>query len=242
MQAFQTSYTVYFNRRHDGTDHLFEQLYKAFLVDRDSNLLQVSRYIHLNPVAAKLVARPQAYRWTSYAAYVTDTGGGGINRESILGHWTGTQARRVAQYRAFVEGALAGRIRWARLPITEQAFIGDEELVEGPARAPQRPLAASYGLREIARAVGAVVRLPPEQLQIPSRNAQIQRGQELLMYVARRQGRPGLREVTAWLVVRDLSTVSHGVRRATVRIKTEGNFRRQLAQVVPRPAHSHVQV
>jgi len=244
MQAFQTSYAVYFNRRHGRTGHLFEQRYKAFLVDRDSYLLQVSRYIHLNPVAAKLVARPQAYRWSSYAAYVTETGGGEIKRESILGQWTGTQAQRVAQYRAFVEGTLAGRIRWARLPITEQAFIGDEEFVEGArrrARGQQGPLAASYGLREIARAVGAVVGLPPEQLQIPSRNAQIQRGRELLMYVARRQGRASLREVRAWLGVRDPSTVSHGVRRATVRMETEGNFRRQVAQIVRRLAHSRIQ-
>jgi hypothetical protein len=213
-------------------------------VDRDSYLLQVSRYIHLNPVAAKLVARPQAYRWSSYAAYIKETGTGGVKRESILGQCTGTRAQRVAQYRAFVEGALAGGIQWARLPITHQAFIGDEEFVEEARRRAKRqpePLAGPYGLREITRSVGAVVGLSLEQLQTPSRNAQIQRSRELLMYVARRQGGASLREITAWLGVRDLSTVSHGVRRATIRMETEGDFRRQVAQVVRRLAHSHIQ-
>lgn len=66
MQPLQTNYTVYFNRRHGHSGHVFEQRYKAFLVDRDNHLLQVSRYLHLNPVAAKLVKKPQDYRWSSY--------------------------------------------------------------------------------------------------------------------------------------------------------------------------------
>jgi REP element-mobilizing transposase RayT len=243
MQAFQTSYTLYFNRRHGRTGHLFEQRYKAFLVDRDSYLLQVSRYIHLNPVAAKLVARPEAYRWSSYAAYVREAGGEGLKRERVLGQWTGAQVHRMAQYRAFVEGALAGGIQWARLPITHQAFIGDEEFVDEARRRAKRqpgPLAGPHGLREIVRSVGAVVGLPPEQLQTPSRNAQIQRGRELLMYVARRQSGASLREIAAWLGLRDLSTISHGVRRATVLMVTKSGFRRQVAQVVRRLAHSRI--
>jgi REP element-mobilizing transposase RayT len=62
MQAFQTTYTVYFNKRHDRSGHVFEQRYKAFLVDQDNYLLEVSRYVHLNAVAARLVERPAQYR------------------------------------------------------------------------------------------------------------------------------------------------------------------------------------
>ncbi len=58
------------------------------------------------------------------------------------------------------------------------------------------------------------------------------------MYVARRHGRASLQEITVWLGVRDLSTVSHGVRRVK---ETARGFRRQLAQVVRRLAHSHIQ-
>ncbi len=50
MQAFQASYTVSFNKRYRRSGHVFEQRYKALLVDKDNYLLQVSRYIHLNPV------------------------------------------------------------------------------------------------------------------------------------------------------------------------------------------------
>jgi putative transposase len=62
MQAFQTSYSVYFNQRHGRSGHVFEQRYKAFLVDQDNYLLEVSRYVHLNAVAARVVERPDKYR------------------------------------------------------------------------------------------------------------------------------------------------------------------------------------
>lgn len=244
MQAFQTSYTSYFNRRHGRTGHVFEQRYKAFLVDRDSYLLQVSRYIHLNPVAAKLAVRPEAYRWSSYPAYVKDTAGEGLKRESILGQLTGTRQQRIARYRAFVEGALSGGVRWAALPITAQAFIGEEEFVaEARRKGTRQPgaLERSYGLGEIIQTVAVVVGLPPEQLQTPSKNARIQRGRELVMYVARRHSGASLREITERLGVRDLSTVSHGVRRAAMRLVKETSVRREVAQVLRRLADSRIQ-
>ena len=50
MQRFSTAYSVYFNRRHRGKGHLFQGRYKALLIDADSYLLALSRYVYLNPV------------------------------------------------------------------------------------------------------------------------------------------------------------------------------------------------
>lgn len=78
MQQFQTSYTMYFNRRHDRIGHLFAGRYKAKLVEGGGYLLRLSRYVHLNPVnAAKardlpLVERREwlnEYPWSSYHGY-----------------------------------------------------------------------------------------------------------------------------------------------------------------------------
>src|SRR6266508_2020479 len=69
MQAFQTSYTVSFNKRYRRSGHVFEQRYKALLVDKDNYLVQASRYIHLNTVSARIVSRPQDYRWRRYGSY-----------------------------------------------------------------------------------------------------------------------------------------------------------------------------
>ena len=53
MQRLNTSHTVSFNRRHRRSGHLFQGRYKAILIDADSYLLELSRYLHLNPVRVK---------------------------------------------------------------------------------------------------------------------------------------------------------------------------------------------
>jgi len=70
MQYLNGSYTGYFNWRHKRDGHLFQGRFKAHLVQTEGYFRQVSRYIHLNPVRAGLVARPQDYRWSSYPGYV----------------------------------------------------------------------------------------------------------------------------------------------------------------------------
>jgi REP element-mobilizing transposase RayT len=61
MQVINFTYTSYFNRKHKKVGHLFQGRYKSYLCDRDTYLLALVRYIHLNPVRAKLAKNPQEY-------------------------------------------------------------------------------------------------------------------------------------------------------------------------------------
>jgi len=70
MGQLNGSYTQDFNRRHRRSGHLFQGRYKAILVEKDSYLLELSRYIHLNPVRVGEVSRAWAFAWSSAAAYV----------------------------------------------------------------------------------------------------------------------------------------------------------------------------
>ncbi len=69
MQYLNGSDTSYFNHRHSRAGHLFQGRIKANLIEEDGYFLQVSRYLHLNPVRANLVARPEDYRWSNYRGY-----------------------------------------------------------------------------------------------------------------------------------------------------------------------------
>ena len=66
MKQLASCYAIYFNRKYTYTGHLFEGRYKACLVKDDAYFLQTSRYIHLNPVKAKMVEHPEDYPWSSY--------------------------------------------------------------------------------------------------------------------------------------------------------------------------------
>lgn len=72
MHGINSSYTGYFNRTHNRVGHLFQGRYRAILVEKEVYLVQLSRYIHLNPVRAGFVRRPEVYPWSSYPGYVMD--------------------------------------------------------------------------------------------------------------------------------------------------------------------------
>jgi hypothetical protein len=70
MQHINGAYTTYFNVKHQRSGHLFQGRYKAILVDVDEHAKELSRYIHLNPVRAGLVDKPEAYDWSSYMYFI----------------------------------------------------------------------------------------------------------------------------------------------------------------------------
>jgi putative transposase len=70
MQGLQQSYSQYFNRKHHKSGHLFEGRYKAIICQKDEYLLELIRYIHLNPVRAGMVQVPERYRHSGHHAYL----------------------------------------------------------------------------------------------------------------------------------------------------------------------------
>jgi REP element-mobilizing transposase RayT len=68
MRRLNGAYSQYFNRRHDRVGHLLQGRFHAVLVERDSHLLELARYVVLNPVRAGMVDTPEQYRWSSLPA------------------------------------------------------------------------------------------------------------------------------------------------------------------------------
>ena len=73
IKWINVSYAVYFNCKRNRVGHLFQGRYKAILVDADAYLKHLSRYIHLNPLRAKVVERLDAHPWSSYPAFIGKT-------------------------------------------------------------------------------------------------------------------------------------------------------------------------
>lgn len=71
MQTLQFRYTRNFNIKYKKSGHLFQGRYKAILCEKDAYLLELSAYIHFNPVLAGLTKDPLRYRWSSYASYMS---------------------------------------------------------------------------------------------------------------------------------------------------------------------------
>ena len=128
MRHLNGVYTQASNRRHNRIGHLFQGRFKGILVDKDAYLLELSRYVVLNPVRAGMVDSPEQWPWSSYQAMI---GAVPVPKwlavASLLSQFgtVPTEARR--NYGRFVlEGA--GERIWEGL--RQQIYLGDKTFVE----------------------------------------------------------------------------------------------------------------
>lgn len=134
MQGIQFSYTQRYNRRHRKVGHLFHGRYKAILCDRDAYLLELVRYIHLNPERLKVPVDPWRYRWSSVGAYLGKTGPVKVDTQEVLrqfGNQIGT-ARRA--YQRFIEEGMKQGHNEKYYQILDQRFLGEDSFVQEVAR------------------------------------------------------------------------------------------------------------
>jgi REP element-mobilizing transposase RayT len=104
IQWVNVAYAGYFNRRHRRTGHLFQGRFKALLIEADEYLIPLSRYIHLNPVRAAIVANPVEYRWSSYAAFVGKAKSPDfLVTDQLLIRFGRSGEEAIRAYRSFVE-------------------------------------------------------------------------------------------------------------------------------------------
>lgn len=106
MHYINSNYTKYFNGSHNRIGHLFQGRFHSNLIDKDAYLLEVSRYIHLNPVRAGLVERPEHYKWSSYSVYLDQGNHRFVDTKLILGMMSDDFASQSKLYVNFVNDGL----------------------------------------------------------------------------------------------------------------------------------------
>lgn len=133
MRQLNGTYTQTFNRRHGRVGHVLQGRFKAILVDKDSYLLELSRYIVLNPVRAKMVKQPNNYAWSSYRATAGLSGAPEfLTRDWLLGQFGRQRRNAEKRYRQFVADSIGQPSPWDQL--TGQILLGSESFVKKMAR------------------------------------------------------------------------------------------------------------
>lgn len=155
MRQLNGVYTQRFNRTHGRVGHVFQGRYKAILVERDSYLLELVRYVVLNPLRARMVRRLEAWPWSSYRA----TCGQAAAPDWLRVDWILAQfgKRRVSAIRKYVqfvhEGARLPSV-WAQLQ--GQIYLGSEDFVKSM----QAQIEKVRNLNEIPRVQRRATSLP----------------------------------------------------------------------------------
>ena len=201
LQGINQRYTMYYNKKYKTVGHLFQGRYKGILCDRDEYLLRLVKYIHLNPVRAKVVERMQEYRWSSHNGYIEKSGGGIIDRDQVLRMFSEdrTTARRL--YKAYMED---GRTV-DKLDIygtMDQRILGDERFREKVMEkaeidlSEERP-AGAYSLSAIAAAIEEAYGIKLVEIRSKGKGRTISTGRKVFSQVAKAYGYKG-KEIAAY--------------------------------------------
>ncbi len=228
MQGLQQSYTQYFNLIYNKVGHLFQGRYKAIVCERDEYLLELIRYIHLNPVRSKMVQRPEQYKYTSHSVYLRGEATDMIDTTKVLQLMGGRET-----YRRFVLDGIEAGHKAEYYEVKDQRFLGTEEFGEklqarvrgGSRPVPKRSLAKT--LKELAGELGT----DPAVLISPDRSWEVSRDRTLISYMLVKRYGYRVGEVSAYMG-RDIGTVSTAIMRFSDRVRSDGDIKQKIDKLV----------
>lgn len=110
MNFINTKYAKYFNKKYHHSGHVFEKRYGSELIDSSEYELELSNYIHLNPLKANMVAKLEDYPWSSYPAYAQLVTSSLVETKQILSYFPEPQ---VEQYKAYLRKAGYNRLTFS---------------------------------------------------------------------------------------------------------------------------------
>ena len=158
MRRLNGVYTQAFNRRHGRVGHVFQGRYQSILVDKDSYGLELSRYIVLNPVRARMVKRPENWAWSSYRATVGQAAPPSwLDADWVLGELGGRHPVRA--YERFVQQGVGRDSPWRNLK--GQIWLGNDAFLRRMER-----LADSKPAAEVPRVQRRPARLDAEAVTV----------------------------------------------------------------------------
>ena len=236
MQVLLYRYTRGYNQRYRKSGHLFQGRYKAIVCDRDNYLMELIRYLHLNPVRAGMVSDPSGYRWSSHEAYIRGKSTGGIAVEEGLKLWGAQRRQAIKAYQEFILDRLRAGHQGAYYDVKDQRYLGNDNFVEAVCRSideqePATPVKITMEeiLNDLAKEMGMTVRL-----LLGKRRGRVEsRLRAEAAYVGREVGGISLTEAAKYLR-RDLSTISLALKRLEDELSTNSGRRSRMERLCTR--------
>jgi REP element-mobilizing transposase RayT len=223
MRHINGAYTTYYNIKRKRSGHLFQGRYHAVLLEADAHVKELSRYIHLNPVRAGVIEKPEDYPWSSYRAFIDTTDSPQwLHRDFVLGYFGGNNEAACLAYRTFVAERL-GKSYESPLKNAVGNILGDSEFIKKIAakhlpgkeidrNVPAiRTLKTRPSVKEIIRKVKAA--LPDNE----------KRARQVCIYLCHRYSGLTLRELGGHFNVGE-SAISEASRRFRIRLEKDSSL------------------
>ena len=207
MRRLLTGYAVSFNLRHHRCGHLFQNRYKSIVCEEDAYLLELVRYIHLNPLRAGVVGDVKAldlYQWTGHSVLLGWQVLGGQNVNEVLSRFGKKLKEAREQYRQFIiDGADQGNrnelvggglLRVVKSGVDEHPIVYDERVLgsgEFVLNLTEEHAQSGYEnqvpVSEIVRQVAEVLGVSAEEIRQPGRSAVVSYARSVISYIGYRK-------------------------------------------------------
>ncbi len=215
IQGINQSFTMYFNRKYKTVGHLFQGRYKAILCDKDRYLLSLIKYMHTNPVRAKIVQKPDDYPWSGHHYYAKKAARDDlVDVDQALRMFSEDKTTARKLYQNFIgEGTIKKDDIYKTI---DQRLLGDEQFVEKvmehyDGEVAQRRTKKEFTLREIAEGIMLEKGIALTKIRGKNKGQDKTTGRRLFCLVANEYGYRG-REIADYIkkdpaiVTRDLKT------------------------------------
>lgn len=231
VQNLSFRYTRWVNHRQQRRGHLFQGRYQAILVDADSYLLELIRYVHLNPVRAGLVADPAAYPHSGHRAYLGKADVPWLHRDWVLGQFASTESAAQRRYRRFIA---AGMTEGHRVDLyqggPDNRILGDDRFAEAVERTARREVRRHVPLERVVTAGAEVAAIALDRLCSASRDRASARARALVAYVVLAQDLGTLTALSR-ILQRDVATLSNGARMVREQLPEDAVLRERVAML-----------
>jgi len=199
MQRLLTGYTIYYNRTYKKRGHLFQGRYKAILCQKDSYLMELVRYIHLNPVRAKIVKKPSDYEWSGHNNYMNRSKDAIIDEDDVLKYFSQDKAKARKLYEEFVRGGVSMGHRKDFYPEEKVPYLGEDKYIEEHTimhhemieRQTPGTVRKKNKLDEVLRSVCASSEIEPKAIQGDSRKKDVAAKRKEFILKAYQEGYKG---------------------------------------------------
>ncbi|MCX5693111.1 MAG: transposase [Candidatus Omnitrophica bacterium] len=130
MHDITSLYTKIYNGKHGKKGHLFQQRFKALIAEKDAYLLQLTRQIHLSPVAEKIVSDPKSYQYSSHNMFLDSSKRGFPNMKAEIEEVFGMLKGREREFDAFVSKPDSKEIEEFKKILRKNRILGSDEFIE----------------------------------------------------------------------------------------------------------------
>lgn len=129
MRQLNGIYTQKYNWKYHLTGHVFQGRFKAILIDKDRYLLELCRYVVVNPVRAKMTEDPTDWKWSSYTPTIDSRPPSWLTTDWILRQFHRTRKKAIEAYKRFITEGITKET--PRKELQDQIFLGDQSFMKG---------------------------------------------------------------------------------------------------------------